>query len=201
MKRIIVISALLVSLGSFGVRAGDLAGKANSTVLSETAARNSLWRGSSSAAGLAFSPYTIVNTLDLRYDGEFGEYRQIGDGKTSNAVSLNTAGAARLGKFLVTGDFSFRNIFDENSLYNVLQYEVEDNMAYLGLPTVLDAGGIYCSGIYTTESIARKVKETRADGTVVYQDTNNTTNDFEVKSDPTVRRNGAKVPAWNTWIK
>ena len=77
----------------------------------------------------------------------------------------------------------------------------EDNMAYLGLPTVLDAGGIYCSGIYTTESIARKVKETRADGTVVYQDTNNTTNDFEVKSDPTVRRNGAKVPAWNTWIK
>ncbi len=130
MKRIIVISALLVSLGSFGVRAGDLAGKANSTVLSETAARNSLWRGSSSAAGLAFSPYTIVNTLDLRYDGEFGEYRQIGDGKTSNAVSLNTAGAARLGKFLVTGDFSFRNIFDENSLYNVLQYEVEDNMPY-----------------------------------------------------------------------
>ena len=52
-----------------------------------------------------------------------------------------------------------------------------------------------------SESIARKVKETREDGTVVYQDTNNTTNDFEVKKDPQLRRNGAKVPSWNSWIK
>ncbi len=77
----------------------------------------------------------------------------------------------------------------------------ETNMAFLGLPAILDAGGIYCSGIYTSESIARKLQETREDGTAVYQDTNNTSNDFEVKSDPTVRRNGAKVPSWNTWIK
>ena len=50
------------------------------------------------------------------------------------------------------------------------------------------------------ESIARKIKETRPDGTKVYQDTNNTSNDFEVKKDPQVRRYGAKVPSWNTWI-
>lgn len=55
--------------------------------------------------------------------------------------------------------------------------------------------------MYVSESIARKVKETREDGTVVYQDTNNTTNDFEVKKDPQLRRNGAKVPSWNSWIK
>ncbi len=77
----------------------------------------------------------------------------------------------------------------------------EANMQYLGLPTVLDAGAIWCSGAYKAESIVRKIKETREDGTIVYQDTNNTTNDFEVSTAPTVRRNGAKVPSWNTWIK
>ncbi len=77
----------------------------------------------------------------------------------------------------------------------------EAGMNLLGLPTALDAGGIWCSGTYVGESIARKIKETREDGTIVYQDSNNTSNDFEVKTDPQVRRNGAKVPSWNTWIK
>lgn len=77
----------------------------------------------------------------------------------------------------------------------------ESGMSVLGLPTALDAGAIWCSGSYVGESIARKIKETRPDGTKVYQDTNNTSNDFEVKKDPQVRRYGAKVPSWNTWIK
>lgn len=76
----------------------------------------------------------------------------------------------------------------------------ESGMSVLGLPTALDAGAIWCSGSYVGESIARKIKETRPDGTKVYQDTNNTSNDFEVKKDPQVRRYGAKVPSWNTWI-
>lgn len=76
----------------------------------------------------------------------------------------------------------------------------ESGMSVLGLPTSLDAGAIWCSGSYVGESIARKIKETRPDGTNVYQDSNNTTNDFEVKKDPQVRRYGAKVPSWNTWI-
>lgn len=76
----------------------------------------------------------------------------------------------------------------------------ESEMSVLGLPTALDAGAIWCSGSYVGESIARKIKETRPDGTNVYQDTNNTSNDFEVKKDPQVRRYGAKVPSWNTWI-
>ena len=76
----------------------------------------------------------------------------------------------------------------------------ETGMNVLGLPTSLDAGAIWCSGQYVGESIARKIKETRPDGTNVYQDSNNTTNDFEVKKDPQVRRYDAKVPSWNTWI-
>lgn len=77
----------------------------------------------------------------------------------------------------------------------------ETGMNVLGLPKVLDAGAIWCSGQYVGESIARKIKETRPDGTNVYQDSNNTTNDFEVKTDPQVRRYGAKTPSWNTWIR
>lgn len=76
----------------------------------------------------------------------------------------------------------------------------ESGMSVLGLPTALDAGAIWCSGSYVGESIARKIKETRPDGTKVYQDTNNTSNDFEVKKDPQLRRYCAKVPSWNTWI-
>lgn len=130
MKRIIVLSALLVSLCPSVAQAGGSAEKIGSTALKETEIRNALWLGSSSAAGLAFRPYNIFNTLDLRYNGAYGEYRGLGEGKSSTEVSLNTEGAAYLGKFLVTGDFSFKNTFDQDALYNVLLYQLEDNMPY-----------------------------------------------------------------------
>lgn len=76
----------------------------------------------------------------------------------------------------------------------------ETRLQTLGLPAIIDAGAIWCSGIYVGESIIRKIKETREDGRIIYQDTNNTTDDFEVKTDPQVRRNGEGVPEWNTWI-
>ena len=55
MKRIIAISAMLVSLGVISARAAEPSGTPRNTVLQETAIRNSLWYGSSSAAGLAFN--------------------------------------------------------------------------------------------------------------------------------------------------
>ena len=77
----------------------------------------------------------------------------------------------------------------------------EDAVQNIGMPASLDAGYIWCSNDYSGESISRKVKETLADGRVVYQDTNNTSNDFVLNSTPEIRRGGAKVPSWNTWIK
>ncbi|MDR3133576.1 MAG: DUF4876 domain-containing protein [Prevotellaceae bacterium] len=67
------------------------------------------------------------------------------------------------------------------------------------IPTVLDAGATYVSETYNSKSVARKVKETKPDGRIIYQDTNNSTNDFEVQDTPEIRRNGAKKPAWNSW--
>lgn len=43
---------------------------------------------------------------------------------------MGTSGGAYIGKFLATGGFSFRNIFEHDALYNVLMYELEDNMPY-----------------------------------------------------------------------
>ena len=75
------------------------------------------------------------------------------------------------------------------------------DMNNLGLPPVLDAGAIWCTDgqMFTGQSISRKILRTESDGRVVYQDTNNTTEDFEVNDTPQIRRNGAGVPSWNTW--
>ncbi|MDR3367501.1 MAG: DUF4876 domain-containing protein [Prevotellaceae bacterium] len=66
------------------------------------------------------------------------------------------------------------------------------------IPTVLDAGATTVGNTYNSKSVARKIKETK-DGRNIYQDTNNSTNDFEVKETAEIRRNGATKPSWNTW--
>jgi hypothetical protein len=66
------------------------------------------------------------------------------------------------------------------------------------VPTVLDAGATFVGESYISKSVARKVKETK-DGRNIYQDTNNSSEDFVVKDTPVVRRDGAKIPSWNTW--
>jgi len=67
------------------------------------------------------------------------------------------------------------------------------------MPTVLDAGAATVGGTYLGASVARKIKETKNDGRVIYYDTNNSSNDFEVMTPPVIRRNGALAPSWNTW--
>lgn len=67
------------------------------------------------------------------------------------------------------------------------------------VPAVLDAGAVYASGTYVGEGFSRKIERTREDGTNVYQDTNNSTNDFETQTTPALRRYNAKIPSWNTW--
>lgn len=99
-----------------------------------------------------------------------------------------------------TGSENAHEILISDIIDGVQTVSDETRLQTLGLPAVLDAGAIWCSGIYVGESIIRKIKETREDGRIIYQDTNNTSNDFEVKTDPQVRRNGEGVPSWNTWI-
>lgn len=75
----------------------------------------------------------------------------------------------------------------------------ESKMKLKRMPAVLDAGATTVGATYCGKSVTRKIKSTLEDGRIIYQDTNNSTEDFEVADKPVPRRNGAKIPAWNTW--
>ncbi len=63
----------------------------------------------------------------------------------------------------------------------------------------LDAGWIKCETTGGNQSVVRKVASTREDGSIVLQDTNNTSEDFTVNNKPEIRRYGVKRPSWSTW--
>ena len=73
------------------------------------------------------------------------------------------------------------------------------------VPGVLDAGMTWVGATYCGLSVARKLSADEdgnpivreETGTYIYQDTNNSTNDFERGLVPEMRRNGAKMPSWN----
>ena len=77
--------------------------------------------------------------------------------------------------------------------------ETAEEAALYAIPTEHEAGYIICSGAYSNESVVRKIAETKEDGRIVYKDTNNSSNDFEISTEPKIRRNGEGVPSWNTW--
>lgn len=66
----------------------------------------------------------------------------------------------------------------------VEEVRVEEDKRYKRLPVSVDAGMVWCSGTYISKSIRRKVKSI-IDGNVIYQDTNNSTEDFLGDQDPT----------------
>ncbi|MCK9624846.1 MAG: DUF4876 domain-containing protein [Bacteroidales bacterium] len=74
-------------------------------------------------------------------------------------------------------------------------------ITYKRMPTTLDAGATFTGGTYNGKSVSRRIKETLSDGRVIYWDTNNSTDDFQVNDAAMVRRNGAGIPSWNTWAK
>ena len=67
------------------------------------------------------------------------------------------------------------------------------------LVNVLDAGKVWCATTGGNQSIVRKTAGYASDGRVIYQDTNNSSVDFEVNAKPEIRRGGAKRPSWSSW--
>lgn len=65
------------------------------------------------------------------------------------------------------------------------------------IPGFVDAGAASVEAAYVNKSVCRKVIGHRADGTPIYQDTNDSSADFEVMTPPMHRRNGEKQPAWS----
>lgn len=74
----------------------------------------------------------------------------------------------------------------------------ENMIAAKRVPSVLDAGMTYVGATYNSLGVARKVSDQKNDdGTPIYLDTNNSTEDFERGVKPQFRRHGSKMPAWN----
>ena len=69
------------------------------------------------------------------------------------------------------------------------------------IPGILDSGATSVDGYYNGKSVSRKVVDYREDGTPIFQDTNNSTDDFEVCDAPEIRRHGVKRPAWSPWAE
>ena len=68
------------------------------------------------------------------------------------------------------------------------------------MPTKLDAGVTYTGATYNGKSVSRKLRET-VGGRNVYQDTNNSTEDFQVNDVAIVRRDGVGIPSWSPAAK
>lgn len=64
------------------------------------------------------------------------------------------------------------------------------------MPAVVDAGFVTMGGTYLGKGITRKVEGRGAGGAVFYQDTNNSTDDFEVGVVPVLHRTST-MPSWN----
>lgn len=73
----------------------------------------------------------------------------------------------------------------------------ENMIAAKRVASTLDAGMTYVGATYNSLGVRRKLKERRADGTPILQDTNNSTEDFERMVVPTFRFYGSGVPSWS----
>jgi hypothetical protein len=65
------------------------------------------------------------------------------------------------------------------------------------IPAVLDAGFVTVGGTYLSQSVVRKVETLNgANGAILYEDTNNSSDDFECGLTPKLHRY-SKMPSWN----
>ncbi len=65
------------------------------------------------------------------------------------------------------------------------------------VPGILDSGAASANGYFEGKSVARKIDSYREDGSPIFQDTNNSTADFEVCDAAVIRRHNVKQPSWS----
>ena len=111
---------------------------------------------------------------------------------TDWAVQLGTTSTTRYAKIPVEYVWDAVELGNNESMVNAKR-----------VPGLLDAGMSWVGNIYCGLSVARHIEEgkTLDNGSYIYVDTNNSTDDFErgLTPEQRMRRNGAKIPSWNTW--
>ena len=111
---------------------------------------------------------------------------------TDWAVQLGTSSTTRYAKIPINYVWDAVELGNNESMVNAKR-----------VPGFLDAGMSWVGNIYCGLSVARKIEEgiTLDNGSYMYVDTNNSTDDFErgLTPEQRMRRNGANIPSWNTW--
>lgn len=97
----------------------------------------------------------------------------------------------------VTGTYEWAKIPADKVMDGVEFLPTMADLNMKRIPGFVDAGGFSVGATYIGKPAARKMTGRRDDGTPLYQDTNNSTEDFEMLDSPAIRRNGEKVPSWS----
>lgn len=92
--------------------------------------KNYFWYSTNNAAALSMTAIDIDGRLELSYNFENGEFHSPQTPEGVNDISLHTDGLAKVGGFVVWGDFKFQNRFEKGSMYNVLNYEIEEDIPF-----------------------------------------------------------------------
>lgn len=116
---------------------------------------------------------------------------------TDWAVQLGTTSTTRYAKIPVEYVWDAVELGNNESMVNAKR-----------VPGLLDAGMSWVGNIYCGLSVGRYIEKdadgnpkTLNNGSYIYVDTNNSTDDFErgLTPEQRMRRNGANIPSWNTW--
>ncbi len=113
---------------------------------------------------------------------------------------INTGVVGETTQKQVGGSQEFVRIPAEQLIDGVEMIPTSTSLNMKRIPGFVDAGAASTNDIYVGLSVCRKVVGRRADGTPLYSDTNNSSEDFELQA-PKIRPNGEKMPAWNWSLK
>lgn len=139
----------------------DSPGVANLTLAYSTTSTMHDWMMASSGIGVVLFRFPNGYDAYVKDDSHFQE----------------KPGASNGTKFLIV---------PEELVIDAVDCVKSEESKYKRITSILDAGYVFCNdGAWSGKSIRRKVKEITSEGRVIYQDTNNSKEDFIFGQDPT----------------
>lgn len=124
---------------------------------------------------------------------------RVPEGETWDPVGNKSLQAHEVGKAILFAKVPLRYVLD-----GVECIDNANSADAKRMPATIDAGMTWVGSTYCGLGVARKVQLTedgdtlkRDNGALIFQDTNNSTDDFERGVVPVMHRYGAGVPSWN----
>lgn len=122
------IITIFIAVLCAGLQAGAQNTHLNPAAL-EMDKAGAVWFNTDNAAGVILTPTVSFETVDVGYDITDGDYRRYADGN-SRILGVNAEGATRLGKAWVWGEFNYSNITVNDSKFNTVFLNMDDDMPF-----------------------------------------------------------------------